>query len=62
MFLFNFHRGISNYCFQIMNKKANLKLQMKVQDKIQMSAVNLELPQVKSSKELLRKMKIKREK
>jgi len=45
-----------------MNKKANLKLQMKVQDKIQMSAVNLELPQVKSSKELLRKMKIKREK
>ena len=45
-----------------MNMEANLKRQIKAQDKIQMSAANLELPQVKSSKELLRKMQIKREK
>jgi len=45
-----------------MNKEANLKRQMKAQDKIQMSAANLELPQVKSSKELPRKMQIKCEK
>jgi len=35
---------------------------MKAQDKIEMSAANFELPQVKSSKELLRKMQIKHEK
>ena len=35
---------------------------MKNQDKIQMSAANLELPQVKSGKELLRKRKVKCEK
>jgi len=45
-----------------MNTEANLKRHMNAQDKIQMSVANLEPPLVKSSKKLLRKMQIKREK